>query len=165
MVNILSCIQSLKDILSSDEFNLVAAKYYCKLHHENTTYQSEWEVFIQVSIKLLGFPESSIKSIKENVSSPAPPEPKKAKKSDSYTGYEDWQYLLSCKPNKFVDDDESKSMEKKYISDISLQKNAPLFNHICAAFSLWHNLYEELKLNTLNTNLKEFAKFLHYLSE
>uniref|UniRef100_A0A7M5XES7 Anaphase-promoting complex subunit 1 n=1 Tax=Clytia hemisphaerica TaxID=252671 RepID=A0A7M5XES7_9CNID len=56
-------------------------------------------------------------------------------------------------------------MEKKYISDISLQKNAPLFNHICAAFSLWHNLYEELKLNTLNTNLKEFAKFLHYLSE
>eukprot|EP00111_Clytia_hemisphaerica_P006271 TCONS_00018153-protein len=56
-------------------------------------------------------------------------------------------------------------MEKKYISDISLQKNTPLFNHICAAFSLWHNLYEELKLNTLNTNLKEFAKFLHYLSE
>uniref|UniRef100_A0A7M5WZL4 Anaphase-promoting complex subunit 1 middle domain-containing protein n=1 Tax=Clytia hemisphaerica TaxID=252671 RepID=A0A7M5WZL4_9CNID len=162
---VLSCIQSLKDILSSDEFNLVAARYYCQLHHENTTYQSEWEVFIQVSIKLLGFPESSIKNIKENVSSPAPPEPKKAKKSDSYTGYEDWQYLLSCKPNKFVDDDESKSMEKKYISDISLQKNALLFNHICAAFSLWHNLYEELKLNTLNTNLEEFAKFLHYLSE
>lgn len=63
-----SCIKILGEILTQDEFNLVLAKYFAKLHDENTLSQTteltEWEIFIQISLKLFGFPESSIKSLK-----------------------------------------------------------------------------------------------------
>ena len=66
-----SCIEVLKEILTQDEYNLVLAKYFAKLHNESTLSQTtatEWEIFIQMSLKLFGFPESSIKSLKVHTS-------------------------------------------------------------------------------------------------
>ncbi|XP_057316495.1 anaphase-promoting complex subunit 1-like isoform X2 [Hydractinia symbiolongicarpus] len=161
-----SCIKALEDVITEQEFNLIVAKYYTLFHSDSSGYNkqihiNEWDKFLSASLKLLGFPESSTKSLKENITSPAPPQPKKAKKSDSLVGIEDWEYLLQNQVNNMM----QTKVEQKYIVEISLQKNAPLYKHITAVFTSWHKLYEEFKLNTLFlVHLVHMAKLLHYLA-
>lgn len=63
---VLSCISSLRKVLSDHDYNLVHSKYFAMFHDSQSGEHgmSDWEKFIKASLKLLGFPESSLKSLK-----------------------------------------------------------------------------------------------------
>ncbi|XP_065660654.1 anaphase-promoting complex subunit 1 isoform X4 [Hydra vulgaris] len=161
------CISLLRNILSDSEYNLVCSKYYLSLCEHSALHFVSWNKFVCATLKLMGFPESSYKHLNENISSPAPPQAKKAKKSDSYIGFEDWEYVLESKDsslNKLYNVTELKG-DSQSNTEITMQKLSPLYKHIPSIFICWHQLYEELKLNILEIpHIIMVAKLLHFLA-
>ncbi|XP_065681647.1 anaphase-promoting complex subunit 1 isoform X1 [Hydra vulgaris] len=161
------CISLLRNILSDSEYNLVCSKYYLSLSEHSAVHFVSWNKFVCATLKFMGFPESSYKHLNENIASPAPPQAKKAKKSDSYIGFEDWEYVLESKEsslNKLYNVTELKS-DSQSNTEITMQKLSPLYKHIPSIFICWHQLYEELKLNIFEIpHIIMVAKLLHFLA-
>ena len=57
-------IDALKYILTVGEYNLAYSKYLCMLNDNSIGNSNEWEKFVSATLKLFGFPEASIKSLK-----------------------------------------------------------------------------------------------------
>lgn len=63
---VLRSVQSLRKVITDNDYNLVYSKYYSMFRDFQTGEQipGDWEMFMKASLKLLGFPESSLKSLK-----------------------------------------------------------------------------------------------------
>eukprot|EP00795_Rhopilema_esculentum_P002872 gene2872-1109_t len=168
------CLEVIMTNLANEQFIDVFARYYIVLNEGNhlSLEQSPWRKFMDTTLMLMGFPEQFRKSMIENKrSSPAPPQPKRAKKSDSFCENMDWEFLQESDLHNNIKEifgAHSVAKDSSVIEaedEINLNPSTPLYDWIPKLFKDWHLLYEDLKLNIMTfSQRKNLANLLVLLS-
>eukprot|EP00794_Sanderia_malayensis_P020226 gene20226-22202_t len=171
-----NCLKVLKEMLDSKQAISIIAKYYVCINDSNSTGDctsdnDDWDRFINVTLLLMGFPEKlRISLTQKEGGSPAPPEPKKAKKSASFCDNQDWECIKDCGLCPELDDLlKTKSVKQDIVESekecLSLNSNMPLYEKIAKILHGWHLLYEDMKLDVLTLkHRKDLCGLLLFLA-